>query len=214
MNLQNTLSVCLLSFFCATMVVLISRAFDAQTAQRLEPQLARIADQLESLNASGAFRRTSDISAESSQKPDRLVVNYFYSNTRCPTCRAIESQTYEVVQTRFASLLQDGTVGWKTVNYEDLQNTALTKKFEIVMPVVVLTRFDGGEMVQWKRLDEVWAIVNDKSAFGDFIQQQISTMLGKMQPESSTADSQARPSNLTTLSDAEEFQANNLPLPE
>ena len=214
MDLQKTLSVCLLSFFCATLVVLMSRAFDAQTAKRLEPQLARIADQLEALNASGTLVSTSHASPIARQKPDRIVVNYFYSNTRCPTCRAIESQTHDVIQTRFVSLLQDGTIAWQTMNYEEQQNAALMKKFEIVMPVVVLTRFDDGELVQWKRLDEVWGIVNDEPAFAEFIQQQISTMLGKMQSESSTAGLPATPSDLTTLSDSEDLTVDDLPLPE
>ena len=151
MDLQKSLSVCLLTFFFATMVVLIARALDNQAASRLEPQLTRIADQLEALNAAGGLPTASTAAAKSSEKSDRVVVNYFYSNTRCTTCRAIESQTSEVVQSQYAAQLQDGTIAWKTLNYEDDMNSGLMEKFEIVMPVVVLMRFENNVMVDWKR---------------------------------------------------------------
>ena len=53
MELKNALAVCLISLFSATLVVLIARSLDSQAASRIEPQLARIAEQLEAIRASG-----------------------------------------------------------------------------------------------------------------------------------------------------------------
>ena len=214
MDLQKSLSVCLLTFFFATMVVLIARSLDNQAASRLEPQLTRIADQLEALNAAGGFPTISTAAAKSFEKSDRVVVNYFYSNTRCTTCRAIESQTSEVVQSQYAAQLQDGTIAWKTLNYEDDNNSGLMEKFEIVMPVVVLMRFDGDEMADWKRLDQVWGIVNDKPAFASFIKDEIDAMLCEIHQSESVAQSPTRSLDVDTQNDNEEQLAADLPLPE
>jgi len=42
MELKNAVTVCLISLFSATLVMLIARALDLQAANRLEPQLAKI----------------------------------------------------------------------------------------------------------------------------------------------------------------------------
>lgn len=214
MDLQKSLSVCLLTFFFATMVVLIARALDIEAASRLEPQLTRIADQLEALNAAGGFPTTSTATAKSPEKPDRVVVNYFYSNTRCTTCRAIESQTSEVVQSQYATQIRDGSIAWKTLNYEDDMNSEWMEQFEIVMPVVVLMRFKDDELADWKRLDQVWGIVNDKPVFEMFIKDQIDAMLSAMHRSDSVAESPARSLDVDTPNDHEEPLAVELPLPE
>ncbi|MCM2373614.1 nitrophenyl compound nitroreductase subunit ArsF family protein [Aporhodopirellula aestuarii] len=213
MDLQKSLSVCLLTFFFATIVVLIAKAMDNQAASRLEPQLTRIADQLEALTASGGFPVASSTAVTSAEKPDRVVVNYFYSTTRCTTCRAIESQTSEVVQSQYAAELQDGTITWKTLNYED-DRSGLMEKFEIVMPVVVLTRFEDDEMADWKRLDQVWGIVNDKPAFASFIHDEIDAMLSEVYQSKSIARTQSQPVEDDTPIDSEEPSPADLPLPE
>ena len=74
---------------------------------------------------------------------DGLVVYYFHGNTRCPTCRSIESQAHEVVQSDFAAELKSGAVSWKMLNYEEPAAADLAKKFEIQMPVVVLAKMQA-----------------------------------------------------------------------
>ena len=66
---------------------------------------------------------------------------------------------------------------WKILNYEQPRQRALAKKFEIQMPVVVLARMKDGEIEDWKRLDEVWALVGDKPAFAKYVRDEIERML-------------------------------------
>ena len=42
MELKNAVTICLISLFSATLVLLIARALDLQAVARLEPQLTRI----------------------------------------------------------------------------------------------------------------------------------------------------------------------------
>ncbi len=184
MDLKNALTVCLISLFSATLVLLIARVLDLQAANRLEPQLVRIVDELEAIRKQGGLVAGS-VAGQSQQKvADGLVVYYLHSNIRCVTCRSIEAQTHEVVQSEFAAESASGEIRWEVLNYEEPSAADLAKKFEIQMPVVVLARMEHGEIADWKSLDRVWALVGDKPAFAAFVGDEIRQMLGAAQPAS------------------------------
>jgi hypothetical protein len=177
MELKNALAVCLISMFSATLVLLVARALDLQGASRLEPQLVRIVQELEAIREQGGLRVDPSTMQVADVLDDGLVVYYFHGNVRCATCRSIESQSHETVQTAFAAELADEQMVWKTLNYEEASGTDLGRKFEVQVPVVVLARMKNGQLEDWKRLDRVWALVNDKKAFADYVEGEIREML-------------------------------------
>ncbi|MEI8373302.1 MAG: nitrophenyl compound nitroreductase subunit ArsF family protein [Planctomycetota bacterium] len=177
MNLKNAVAVCLISLFSATLVVLIARALDSQSASRLEPQLASIVEELQAIRKQGGIAMTPGAAPSIESTADGLVVYYFHSNMRCPTCRSIELQAKETVQTDFASQLARGELTWKILNYEQPAGKPLATKFEIQMPVVVLARMKAGQIQDWKRLDEVWALVGDKPAFAKYVRDEINRFI-------------------------------------
>jgi hypothetical protein len=183
MELKNALTICLIALFSATLVLLIARALDVQSAGRLEPQLIRIVEELEALRKQGGIAAAAPADqpsgAASESKPDALFVYYFHGNTRCPTCREIESQAHDAVLADFSAELNSGQVVWKTLNYEQQTNADLAKKFDIMAPIVILAKMQAGEIVQWKSLDEVWGLVGDKPAYAAFMREQIHKMLGR-----------------------------------
>jgi hypothetical protein len=193
MELKNAAAVCLISLFSATLVVLIARALDSQAASRLEPQLASIVEELRAIRKQGGITASSGTAANHETTADGLVVYYFHSNTRCPTCESIESQAKDAVHTGFASHLSSGAMIWKVLNYEQLANAELAKKFEIQMPVVVLAKMKAGQVEDWKRLDEVWALVGDKPAFAKHVRDQITQMLDAENGQASAKSVPAAP---------------------
>jgi hypothetical protein len=176
-DFKNALAVCLISLFSATLVLLIARALDMQAASRLEPQLAQIVEELREIRKAGGMPTSTMSQAESQFAGNGLVVYYFHGNTRCPTCQSIEAQAKETVEKDFAAQLGSGEMTWKILNYEDSAVAPLAKKFEIQMPVVVLARMNGEKVEDWKRLDKVWALVGDKTAFTKYVHDEIGTML-------------------------------------
>jgi thiol-disulfide isomerase/thioredoxin len=177
MDLKNAVAICLITLFSASLVLLIARVLDVQAASRIEPQLARIVDELEAIRKQGGISTRQSMSMTSEAARDNLVVYYFYGNTRCPTCRAIESQSYETVHTEFVEQLESGELVWKTLNYEQPDTKQLRTKFEIQMPIVVLARMKDGQIDEWNRLDRVWGIVKDKTAFREYVRDEIKKML-------------------------------------
>jgi hypothetical protein len=181
MELKNAITLCLVMLFSATLVLLIARALDVQTAERLEPQLAQIVEELRAIRGAGPIS-TSGGGADAATLDNGLVVYYFHGTKRCPTCEAIESQSHEVVQNDFAAELKSGAMAWKILNFEKPAAAELTKRFEIMQPVLVLARTNGGQIEDWKRLDRVWALVGDKPEFAEYIRGEIRTMLDAKKP--------------------------------
>ncbi len=176
MDLKNAVAVCLLSLFSATLVVLIARAIDDRAASRLEPQLAAIVEELQAIRRNGGMA-ASEAADTTEALSNGLIVYYFHSNTRCPTCQSIELQAHDAVVENFEPQLGRREIAWKVLNYEQPASAQLTKKFDIQMPVVVLAKMDGGQIKNWKRLDEVWGLENDKPAFARFVRDEIAKML-------------------------------------
>lgn len=183
MELKNAVTICLISLFSATLVLLIARALDLQAASRLEPQLTRIVEELEGLRKQGGIASATPASRPDAPLADGLIVYYLHSKTRCPTCRSIESQAADVVQSEFASELKSGAVAWKVLNYEEPSGAGLAKKFELQMPVVVLASMQRGEIAQWKRLDRVWALVGDKPGYASYLRDEIRQMVRAAEPQ-------------------------------
>jgi hypothetical protein len=176
MQLKNVVAVCLISLFSATLVLLIARALDLNTAARMENELARIADELE------AIRRSGGIAAAAGAAPlesldDTLVVYYFHGTTRCPMCLAIESQTLDTLRSDFADQLDRGGLTWKVLNYEEPAAAELAREFEIQQVAVVVARINDGQIDDWNRLDSVLVLWDDEAAFSDYIRDEIRQML-------------------------------------
>jgi len=187
MELKNAISVCLISLFSASLVVLVARSLDLQAASRLEPQLASIVEELRAIRGQGGLPSQAAASALTPAQ-DTTMVYYFHSSFRCQTCRSIEEQAHSVVLSDFADELAAGTVQWQALNYEQPAGAELAKQFDISMPVVVLARFEAGEIARWKSLDQVWGLVGDKPAYAAFVRNEIKQMLGDAETAASTED--------------------------
>jgi len=201
MELKNAAAVCLISFFSATLVLLIARALDLQMASELKPELTRIADELEALRG------------RSGLPEDQLIVYCFHGNTRCPTCNAIESQAEETVKNDFAAELESGDIEWKVLNYEEPDGSDLAEKFDVQIASVVLARRHRGQIVDWKPLGKVWALVADKPAFADYLRGEIRQMLAADSVKPSTPPAAAPPEAAAPESPPPDPDLPDIPVP-
>lgn len=74
---------------------------------------------------------------------DGVEVLYFYGKQRCPTCKAIEQETKELVSTTFADEVKNGKLVFKTLDIEE--NEALAEKYQITWSSLVLVDYDNGK---------------------------------------------------------------------
>ncbi len=117
---------------------------------------------------------------QTTENPDNsnhVLVYYFHGNVRCQTCQKIEAYGEEAVQTAFAEALSSGEIQWKVVNVEESGNSHFIDDFELTNKTIVVAK--PGETPKWKKLDRVWELVGDKSAFLAYIQDEVRTFAGE-----------------------------------
>jgi hypothetical protein len=123
-----------------------------------------------SVGAGAAVGEAADVSGK--QPTDttlQVVAFYFHGNTRCPTCRAIEAYTEEALRNGFANEFQTGKLVWLVVNIEEPGNEHYVDDYQLSTRSVVLVEMENGNEKKWQRLDNVWQLVRDKTAFTSYI---------------------------------------------
>jgi hypothetical protein len=218
MDLKNAAAVCLISLFAATLVALIARSLDSQAAARLEPQLARIVEELEAIRKGGGIATATGEWATPQAADDALMVYYFHG-VRCPTCRAAESNAHETLQTEYASQLQSGQVVWKVLDYmTDPAAEAMAKDFGVATATIVLVKMKDGQIDASNRLDRTLALAEDKPALAAYLQEEIDEMLKAPDQEPEPAPPTEVPSLLVPESAPEEAPIStgppDIPIPQ
>ncbi|OEU61037.1 MAG: hypothetical protein BA870_09775 [Desulfuromonadales bacterium C00003094] len=112
-----------------------------------------------------------------SQQQVKTVVYYFHGNMRCASCRKIEAYTKEAIQSGFAKALQNGRLELQVINVDDSANEHYVQDFQLYTRSVVLERRAGNQQQQWKNLDQVWSLIRNKTAFMEYVQEQIQDMM-------------------------------------
>jgi len=110
---------------------------------------------------------------------DAVVVTYFLTDVRCPTCLKIEAYTKEVVETGFADAVADGRVVWRAVNTDEPGNKHFLDDYQLATKSVVVSVRRGGNEVTWKNLAGIWHEVGVKEDFLAYIRTEVAAALGE-----------------------------------
>jgi hypothetical protein len=127
---------------------------------------------------------TSDVVAEptsgKSNKtplPNRIIVYYFHTTYRCPTCYKIEQYTKEAVEAGFSQALSEGRLQFLALNVEESANTHFVQDYKLYTKSVVVADIKEGKQVRWKNLEKVWEFVGNKQDFFKYIQDEVNLYL-------------------------------------
>lgn len=91
-------------------------------------------------------RGGSDSAVETSKTSgDYVEVIYFHGKKRCPTCRAIEQCSREVIDSTFAKDVKNGKVVFRTVDISTSEGEALADKYQITWSSLFVNRWSGGK---------------------------------------------------------------------
>ena len=111
-------------------------------------------------------------------EPDHLVlVTYFTSDQRCPTCLKIERQTRAALDGGFAPELAAGTVRFRTVNFDRPENKHFIDDYGLAFKTVVVSEQHQGRETRWEKYDRVWDLVDEPEAFAAYLQAGIRSQL-------------------------------------
>jgi len=171
---RTILSGALLAFVALTVIWLVA----AEVAGR-KPAPPTAQDE-----STGTASRPSDTSAPAeTPKADqadarKVVAYYFHGNMRCMTCRAIEANARQAIETGFPDALKDGRLQWRVINVEEPRNEHYVTDFKLTTRSVVLQETVGGKQTRWKNLDRVWELIRDKDAFLPYVRKETRDYLG------------------------------------
>jgi hypothetical protein len=98
-----------------------------------------------------------------------VIAYYFHSNTRCTTCRTIESGA----RTALDDDIRAGRVAWRVVNFQLPQNAHLARKYDLMFATVVLVKPSG-----WKSLDRVWDHTDNPQAMAAYVKKELAEFRG------------------------------------
>jgi len=99
----------------------------------------------------------------------RAVVYYFYTNTRCSSCKTTEAYTREAVEKNFSAPYNGWDVVFKGVNLDEQPNAHFKQDYWLNSKSVVVQKFSGDKALKWGKLEEVWQLLGDKDAFLNYV---------------------------------------------
>ncbi len=105
------------------------------------------------------------------------VVYYFYTNTRCSSCKTIEAYTREAVATKLAAGYKDWKIEFKGVNVDEEPNKHFVQDYWLNSKSVVVQKFSGEKALNWGKLDKVWQLLGDKDAFMNYVSDETRKLL-------------------------------------
>ena len=136
---------------------------------------------LQSRSLAEAAKKETDTEAPTlvtpSVHPHRVVAYYFHTTYRCASCRAIEANSREAIENAFADQLKDGRLVWKVVNIEVKGNEHFAKDYNLYTKSLVLVNEVRGKPAQWKNLEKVWQLLQDKPKFLRYVQDEMRAYL-------------------------------------
>jgi thiol-disulfide isomerase/thioredoxin len=98
-----------------------------------------------------------------------IVVYYFHTTLRCPTCYKIEQYTQEAVEKYFDKEIKAGTISFKAVNVQQEKNQHYVKDYQLFAKAVVISMIKEGKEIKFNNLTKIWEYVRDKEKFYEYI---------------------------------------------
>lgn len=102
-----------------------------------------------------------------------VLVTYFTTDTRCPTCLKIEKQTRDAVSSAFANELASGEVRFQTLNLDRPENKRFEALYQLSFKTVVVSDRHQGKEAAWAKFDQVWDLVDKPAEFAACLQEGI-----------------------------------------
>lgn len=129
----------------------------------------------------GVFAQESAKSAvtEIQPQPHHLVVTYFHTTFRCPTCYKMEEYSKDAVFFNFEDALKSGKVVWRVINVYEPVNKHFIKDYKLYSKHLIVSEMKDGREVRWKDLKKVWYYVGDESRFNNYVKTEISNWLNE-----------------------------------
>ena len=112
----------------------------------------------------------------------RVIACYFHRTVRCATCQKISAYIEEAVKEKLAAEVKDGRVKMVMIDFQDAKNQQYTDSYQITGPTLVVMDVHDGKVKAWKAAPKVWALVGNKKAFLQYVEEEVRSYLDEKKP--------------------------------
>lgn len=108
---------------------------------------------------------------------DGVVVTYFTTDVRCPSCFQIEKLSRQTVERDFSDEMQTGQVIFRSVNTDQPANQHFIDDYQLVSKTVIVSSRHGGQETNWTNLQDVWLKLGNEDEFTRYVGTEIRQQL-------------------------------------
>lgn len=83
--------------------------------------------------------------AQSGQVNDFVEILYFHGKQRCMTCRSIEQNTKELLESKFQRQMKEGKVVFRVIDISKKENARIAEKYEVAGSSLFLVQNKNGK---------------------------------------------------------------------
>ena len=85
------------------------------------------------------------VKEQSGQVRDFVEVLYFHGKQRCVTCRSIEQNTKELLESMFQRQMKEGKVVFRVIDISKKENARIAEKYEVTWSSLFLVQHKNGK---------------------------------------------------------------------
>ena len=97
------------------------------------------------LLACGEKSNAVTVKEQSGKVKDFVEVLYFHGKQRCVTCRSIEQNTKELVESKFQRQMKEGKVVYRVIDISKKENARIAEKYEVTWSSLFLVQHKKGK---------------------------------------------------------------------
>lgn len=128
-------------------------------------------------SANGAEPSSAPAKPTESNSDGQVVITYFHTTFRCPTCKKLESYSRETVENDFAKQIKENKIVFRTVNLEEAENEHFIKDYKLYTKSLIVSLQENGKEIRWKNLPDIWRLVHSREKFEEYVQSEIEAYL-------------------------------------
>jgi len=97
------------------------------------------------LLACGEKSNAVTVKEQSGQVNDFVEILYFHGKQRCMTCRSIEQNTKELLESKFQRQMKEGKVVFRVIDISKKENARIAEKYEVTWSSLFLVQHKNGK---------------------------------------------------------------------
>ena len=117
------------------------------------------------------------VKADKTTEGNYVAVYYLHSTFRCETCNTIESMAKDLLDADYSTEIKSGDIVWQEIDF--IKNHEMAQKFDVAASCIVVALINQGSVRDFQRLDDVWTLMANPTAFNEYIIKAIDQYLGK-----------------------------------